>query len=319
MQILNLEPEGYCDSARLIIEKIGKVDYTPLNRNQLIKVIPNYDGLIVRLKHQINKDILEHAPRLKFIVSATTGLDHIDLKYTKSKNISVLSLQGETEFLDSVHATSEHTWAILMTLMRNIPQAISSVNNNIWDRDRFKGVELYGKTLGIIGYGRIGSKIAKYGKSFGMKINIYDPYSNRDMTKFNKTSSLSDLLKTSDIISIHVPLNENTKNFIGTNELNLLSPTSIIVNTSRGELIDETALVKALKNKQIAGAALDVIHNERDQNSINSNLLIKYSRHNSNLIITPHISGATYESMKKTEVFMANKLLDYANTKWRPA
>ena len=122
---------------------------------------------------------------------------------------------------------------------------------------------------------------------------------------------LSDLLITSDIISIHVPLDKNTQRLIGQDELTLLSPTNIIINTSRGEIIDEQALVNSLKSKQIAGAALDVIHNERDQNSINTNVLIEYSKTNSNLIITPHISGATYESMEKTEDFMANKLSDF--------
>ena len=311
LQILNLEPEGYCDSAKSIIENIGKVDYRLLNRNQLKTVLPKYDILIVRLKHQIDKEILELTDRLKIIVTATTGLDHIDLEYTTKKNVAVLSLKGELAYLDSVHATAEHTWAILLSFIRNIPQAFSSVKNNTWERDKYKGIELHGKTLGLIGYGRIGSKIAKYGKSFGMNINIYDPYSDKEMTGYNKSSMLSDLLITSDIISIHVPLDKNTQRLIGQDELTLLSPTNIIINTSRGEIIDEQALVNALKSKQIAGAALDVIHNERDQNSINTNVLIEYSKTNSNLIITPHISGATYESMGKTEVFMANKLSDF--------
>ena len=158
-----MEPEGYCDSAKSIIENIGKVDYRLLNRNQLKTVLPKYDILIVRLKHQIDKEILELTDRLKIIVTATTGLDHIDLEYTTKKNIAVLSLKGELAFLDSVQATAEHTWALLLSLIRNIPQAFSSVKNNTWERDKYKGIELHGKTLGLIGYGRIGSKIAKYG------------------------------------------------------------------------------------------------------------------------------------------------------------
>lgn len=174
MRILNLEPDNYNPAARSILSKLGKVTNGPFKRAELKREIEKYDILIVRLGHKIDKEILNNAARLKAIVSATTGLNHIDLKEAEMRNIAVLSLKGEREFLDQIYATAEHTIGLILSLLRNIPAACEEARKGNWNRDAFRGVELHGKTLGIIGYGRLGSKVAHYAQGFGMRVIAND-------------------------------------------------------------------------------------------------------------------------------------------------
>ena len=185
--------------------------------------------------------------RLRAIVTATTGLDHIDLEYAQERGITVLSLRGETEFLQEVRATAEHTWALLLGLLRNIVPASIAARQGNWDRDRFRGQELNGKRLGIVGLGRLGQKVARYGQVFGMAVGAFDPLVREWIDGVRREPTLTDLLKKSDILSLHVPLNTETQGMIGATELALLPAGAVLVNTSRGQLIDESALIKALK------------------------------------------------------------------------
>jgi D-3-phosphoglycerate dehydrogenase len=307
IRILNIEPGGYSDEARAVLQQIGELYEKQMSRDELLDEIENYDVLIVRLSQQIDSSILDRAVRLKAIVTATTGLDHIDTKYAGQKGIAVLSLKGETEFLNSIMATAEHTWALLLSLLRKVPAAAADVNAGNWQRDKFKSHELHGKTLGIIGHGRIGRKIAGYGKAFGMKVIAYEVNQANKTPEIEFTNTIQELLERSDIITLHVPLEESTRKLIGKKELLRTKKGALLINTSRGEIIDEAALSEALENGRLAGAALDVLSDERGA-SLKSNPLVEYAVQNSNLLITPHIGGATYESMEKTEVFMAQKL-----------
>ncbi|MCL4555085.1 MAG: hydroxyacid dehydrogenase, partial [Actinobacteria bacterium] len=240
-----------------------------------------------------------------------TGLDHVDVDYARSRGIAVLSLRGETEFLRTIPATAEHTWALLLALMRQIPQASTSVRHGEWHRDWFRGHDLCGKRLGIVGLGRIGEKVAQFGLAFDMHVAAYDPHRNDWPVDVLECKSLKELLSRSDALTVHVPLNDETRRMIGQDELALLPRMAVVVNTSRGEVLDETSLVNALKVGHLAGAALDVICNERDDLARQSGGLLEYARKHSNLLITPHIGGATEESMARTEVFMAEKLRRY--------
>ena len=309
-RILNLEPDNYSTDALAILQSLGSVDRGPLTRRELLARIDDYEIVIVRLAHKIDREILDHARRLKVIVTATTGLDHIDLAYAEAKNIEVLSLRGETDFLRSIPATAEHTWALLLALVRRIPAAFQSVLAGEWQRDRFKGHDLAGKTLGILGLGRIGEMIARYGQAFGMRVLAYDPYRKDWLPGVERAANQSELLRQSQILCVHVPLNEETENLLGAAELAQLPPGSILVNTARGQVLDETALLDALASRRLAGAALDVLWNERDAGS-NLSALVQYARTHDNLLITPHIGGATYESMAATEIFMAHRLRAY--------
>jgi D-3-phosphoglycerate dehydrogenase len=314
IRILNAEPFGYCKEAREILDRLGEVIEAALNREQLIAELSEYDVLIVRLAHKIDREVIDAGSRLKTIVTATTGLDHIDVDYACSRGIAVLSLQGEPEFLQNINATAEHTWALLLALMRRIPQAFLSVRAGEWDRDRFRGNELKGKRLGIIGFGRLGRRVACYGIAFEMAVAAFDPYAKDWMEGVARLPNLSDLLRSSDIVSLHVPLNDETAGMIEAHELVLMHPGSVLVNTSRGGVVNEADLIQALKDQILAGAALDVMSSELDQEKRRSSPLMFYASTHENLLITPHIGGATHEAMFETEVFMARKLARYLNS-----
>ena len=311
ISILNIEPKEYSIKAKAILKTIGKVDDGPLTRKNLIQKISGYDVLILRLGHQIDMEILDVAENLKVISTPTTGLDHIDTDYAKEKKIDILSLKGEIEFLEDVYATAEHTWALVLALTRKVPQSFQSVKNGEWDRDSFKGKELHGSTLGIVGFGRIGKKIAKYGQAFGMKVITYTKGIIEQVDGVIQVGSLPILLKQSDIISIHVPLDSTTRKMFKDKEFISMKKGALFINTSRGEIVDEDSLMNAIKNGGLAGAAIDVLTDEAGLLQKKKSLIIEFAKNDNRLIITPHIGGATFESMEKTEIFMANKVVNY--------
>jgi len=300
-KILNAESKGYSAKARAILGKAARVDYFDrLSGVEIRKKIAGYDGLIVRLNNYIGKDILKNAKSLLFIASATTGLDHIDTAYAGSRSIEVLSLGGETEFLKSIYATAEYTFALILALTRKIPFAHMDAAKGRWDRYKFIGSELNGKTLGIIGYGRVGKLVAGYARRFGMKVVAHDI----------DTGNLNKLLKVSDIVSVHLPLNKKTEGMMTAGLFRKMARRPYFINTSRGQIVNERALLSALESGRIKGAAIDVVREERSRNT-GSSPLIKYAGTHDNLIITPHIAGASFESMEKTEVFIAQKIVKY--------
>lgn len=311
IRILNAEPQGYSDKARKIITNLGELVDGPLTRAELLSQISNFEVLIIRLSHQVDRQIIQAGKRLKAIVTATTGLDHIDVDYAQENGISVLSLQGETEFLRTINATAEHTWALLLALLRRIPWAFSSVQNGNWDRDAFRGRELDGKRLGLVGLGRVGSKVAQFGLAFGMKVLAFDPYATNWAAGVDRCASMAELLSSSDVLSIHVQFSSDTAGMINDAELAMLPDNVILVNTSRAEVVDEKALVRALQSDRLAGAALDFLPAERNVVERQASPLLAYSRRHDNLLITPHLAGATFESMEKTEIFMTKKLAQF--------
>lgn len=307
-RILIAEPENYSPLACEIYRELGPVEVGPLTRGELKRRLADYEVLVVRLVHQIDRELLAYAPRLRAIVSPTTGLDHIDLDAAGKQGVAVLSLRGETEFLRGIPATAELTWGLLLALVRRIPQAVHSVLQGEWNRDAFKGRDLAGQTLGILGLGRIGEKIARYGLAFGMRVISFDPYREEWVEGVERVDSLAELLERSNVLSIHVPLNDETRGMIGPSELAQLPEGALLVNTARGEVLDEVSLLAALESGRLGGAALDVTAGERSGGSPD---LLDYARSHDNLLITPHIGGATVESMAATEVFMAKKLKEY--------
>lgn len=303
------EPKGFSSEAKQILSHFCQIDEYDCDRQNLLERVRGVDVLFTRLRHKIDQEVFSQAQQLKYIVSPTTGLDHIDLEEAKRRKIQIVSLQGETSFLKDVPATAELTWGLILSLMRKIPQALKSVCDDHWNRDQFIGMDLKGKTLGIIGFGRIGRLVAEYAGVFGMNILVHDPF-HHDQKSDCHFLSLEEVLKNSDIITVHVNLNEKNKNLLGEKDFSQMKKGACFINTSRGNLIDEEALLKALKSKRLAGAALDVLSNEADQKfSLSKNKKIwQYCQTQENLLITPHIGGATKESMAMTEVFVVNKL-----------
>ena len=308
LKILNAEPLGYSADANALLTEFGDVVSEEMSRSRLLKELDTFDVLIVRLANQIDKAVIDAGRSLRAIVTATTGLDHIDVDYARQRDIAVLSLQGETDFLRTIQATAEHTWALLLGLLRKIVPASIAARQGSWDRDMFRGRELNGKRLGIVGLGRLGKKVARYGQVFGMDVGAFDPLIPDWIDGVRREPALSNLLKNSDVLSLHAPLNSETQGMIGAPELALLPPGAVLVNTSRGQLVDELAMIDALTNRHLAGAALDVLAQERENAIRQNSPLLAYADNHDNLLITPHIGGATYESMAQTEIFMAHKL-----------
>ena len=312
MKVLNVEPEGYSREAYSILGEIGEVVEKECDRNMLLSLISAFDVLIVRLGHKIDAEVFDAGENLKVVVTATTGLNHIALEEAKKRGVVVLSLKGEKSFLNSITATAEHTWGLLLSLVRMIPSAVEHVRDGNWDRDQFKGRQLSGLTLGIIGLGRLGTIIAEYGRAFRMRVVAND---REDVARTENIEMicLAELLASSDVVCLLPSYDAVSHELIGSREFKMMKSNALLVNSSRGEVVDEAALLFALQNGEIAGAALDVLANETDQNKSWSarHPLIEYSQASRNLIITPHIGGATLDSMRQTEIFMAQKLTKF--------
>jgi len=307
-QLLITESERFAAAALLALQRVADVTAADLNRRQLLEQIGDYDAIWIRLRHRIDQQVLDAASHLQWIATATTGLNHIDLQAAQRGGIEVISLRGETEFLRDIRATAEHTLALMFALLRRLPAAVEHVSSGGWNRDLFCGSELYRKTIGIVGLGRLGQLVAGYVTAFGGTVIACDPHiTATEVPAGIELVDLDALLAQSDVVSIHVDLNSTTKQFFGARQLAQMRAGSRLINTSRGEVIDEAALLDSLASEHLAGAALDVLSNEQSI-GMKDHPLVGYARNHANLIITPHIGGCTSESMARTEVFLANKL-----------
>jgi D-3-phosphoglycerate dehydrogenase len=313
-KIILAEPDDFPADAELALQSIGKVAKGPFTRDILKQELQDASVLVVRLGHMIDRDLLKDSSNLKAIVTATTGLNHIDLDYTEERGIEVLSLKGERSFLEMISPTADLTFGLILSLLRNIPAAAQDVLSGSWDRDSFKGYDLRGKTLGIYGLGRIGRKVARMGLAFDMNVIAYDiaPSAMEGVTLVDERS----LLEASDIVSLHIPYSDPLKSFFNAEKFALMRKDSYFINTARGELLDENSLLTSLTLKRISGAALDVLDGEYGASEawVKSHPLIQYAAHNKNLIITPHIGGASYDSMARVENFMIEKLKQFLAT-----
>lgn len=302
------EPDGFSTYGRAILEEHFETLMGPFTQEQFQENLKYANAVFLRLGHEITATCIKNAPKLKYIATPTTGLNHIDCVAAKKQEIKILSLKGETDFLNQIYATPEYCWAILLSLIRKVPYAHESVCNGEWNRNQFKANELNGKTIGLIGYGRVAKIVSQYAKAFGMTIITYDPH-HSNFPPGIQDVSLEEVAKYSDIISIHADLNESSQNLCDENFFKMITKTPYFINTARGEIVDERSLLNALQNKIIKAAALDVLQSEYTSENNTSQQLISYAKEHNNLIITPHIAGATFESMAKTEDFIVKKLI----------
>ena len=270
------------------------------------EILKQVDIFWFRLAHKLDSTVLDKSTKCKYLLTPVTGIDHIDEKLCNELGIQIICLRGEVDFLKNVRATAEHTIALTLALLRKIHPAVSDVQSGNWNRDNFRGYELYEKKVGILGYGRLGQIVARYFHAFDCEISYFDIEEKIGDTFCVKLNSIESLFENNDIVSLHIPLNEKTIGIINKDLLQKMKVNSILVNTSRGAIINEIDLLEVLKFKSIKGAALDVLEGEPN---IQDSELVKYSKTNSNLIITPHIGGNTYESFAKTEKFLADKLV----------
>lgn len=305
LQIKILEPQDFSLQA---IEKLGLIGDVECSSDISIER-DSAEVLFIRLGYQLDREFLKNYSSLRYIVSPTTGEDHVDKEYLNEKKVCLLTLKGETEFLESIPATAEFTWGLLLSLTRNIKPACHSVIEGNWNRDLYKGHDSYGKTIALVGFGRVAKIIARYAKAFGMHVKAFDPYVDEYPEGVEACKSLASLMAGADILSIHAALTPETTNLVGENELYLLPKHAVVINTSRGDILNAKALLEALRDNTIAGAAIDVIPGERSTNNFIKNQLLAYAKQYNNLLVTPHLAGASYESMAMTEEFMVDKLI----------
>ena len=308
-KILVAESTGFSCRAAEFLRKIGDLHLADLDRSGLLRAVAEVDILWVRLRHYIDAEVMAAAPRLRYIASPTTGLNHIDIAEAEKRGVRIISLRGEAEFLNDIRATAEHTLALILALYRHLSAAVLHTRQGGWQRDLFKGRELYGKTVGIIGYGRLGKIVARYLTAFDTRILATDPQ-NSPGTKSAGIEfvSLPELLRESDIVTLHASYSLQNHQFFGAEQFSMMKKNAVFINTARGELVEETALLNALETGQISAAAIDVLNGENTLQNLSGHALLKYARSHNNLLITSHTGGCTVESMEKTEVFLAEKL-----------
>ncbi len=277
---------------------------TGLTPDQLKEEITGYDAIIVRSGTKLTSDIIEKADNMKVIGRAGVGLDNIDVESASKKGIVVMNAPG-----GNTVSTAEHTMSLILALSRNITQAVLSVKQGEWNRKKFMGNQLYGKNIGIIGLGRIGSEIAKRCNAFGMKVNAYDPFLSSEKAEELgiKLVDFDTILRESDYITVHTPLTKDTEHMIGNNELKKMKDNARIINCARGGIIDESALEKVVKSGKIAGVALDVYEIKPQE----GNALLKYD----NVIGTPHLGASTEEAQKEVAIEIAKQVADALNDK----
>jgi len=282
-------------------EKDIEVDVkTGLSTEQLKEIIGEYDAIIVRSATKLTAEVISAAERLKVICRAGVGVDNVDVRAASRKGIIVMNTPG-----GNTTSTAEHTMGLLMALVRNIPQAVSSMKTGKWDRKKFTGTQLAGKTLGIIGLGRVGVEVARRARAFDMKVIAYDPYigqKTRAAEGVTMVQELGELLREADIITIHTPLTPETKRIIGKQEFEMMKKGARLINCARGGIVDEEALYEAVKSGKLSGAALDVYEKEPPEE-------LKLARLE-NVVVTPHLGASTDEAQVAVAVDAAHQVVD---------
>lgn len=272
--------------------EIHVVNLAGKSREELEAALTTAEALIVRSETKVTAEMIAKAPNLKVVARAGIGVDTIDVAAATKRGIAVMNAPGANTV-----SAAEHAIALLLSLLRHIPEAAETMRQGGWDRKRFEGSELRGKTLGVVGLGRIGGYVAQVAHAFGMTIIAYDPFvaPQRAVELQARLLPIEQLLQEADIITLHVALTDETRHLLNAQRIKLMKPTAFLVNTARGELVDEQALVLAVKEKRIAGAAVDVFAEEP---------LPKDSplRGLERVLLTPHLAASTSEAQKRVAI-----------------
>ncbi len=270
-----------------------------INPQDLLDRIPDFHALVVRSRTKVTRDVIARGAALRVIGRCGVGLDNIDVAAARERGVAVVSAAGA-----SAVSVAELTLGLMISLVRRIPEADASVRAGKWERSRFMGSELNGKTLGIIGLGNIGREVALRARAFGMNVLYYDPYLPAGAAAGSPVtaSPLKDLLETADIISIHIPLSDETRHLIGADAFEGMKAGAFLLNVSRGGIVDETALLAALRGGHLAGAALDVFETEPPERSdITSDPRV---------IVCPHIGASTKEAQERAGIEVARRVVE---------
>jgi len=291
-----LVTEPLSERGLALLREDFQVDVRPeVATDGLRSAIAPYDALIVRSQTRVDASVLEAADNLKVVARAGIGLDNVDVEACTRKGVLVVNAPQS-----NIVSAAEHTIGLLLAQARNIPAANQTLKGGEWARERYQGVELAGKTLGVVGIGRVGAMVAQRALAFGMRVIAFDPYVSRDRARemgVELMPTLEALLVQSDFVSIHLPRTPETERLIGERELSLMKEGARIINTARGGILDEDALVKALKDRRVAGAALDVFTDE----PITASDLFQFEE----VVVTPHLGASTVEAQDKAGAAIA--------------
>ena len=308
--ILYLGAEVGAVAAGEVVADRAEIVVAPSNQKDVQSQITTCDALLdASMRVRITDAMITSAANLKIISCATTGSDHIERGEIKRRGIPVRTLMEDKELLLNLTPAAELSWALLLACARMLPAAINHVKSGGWSREIFPGVMLKGKRIGIIGCGRIGTWMSRYARAFGMDTVGYDPLLD-DFPPQIRPVSLEELVRTSDFITIHVPLNKDTKELLSEDLFAILKSESILINTSRGAVVDEKALLKALESGRLLAAGLDVLTDEPD---IEKSPLFQYAQTHDNLVITPHCGGFSHDAVRIVCRRAAEKIIEYLN------
>jgi D-3-phosphoglycerate dehydrogenase len=294
------------ESINQLLNNIGyEVDYEPnISISEINKRLGEYEGLILRSKIKVDKQLIENGRNLKFIARAGAGLDLVDEEFLKEKNIILLNAPEGNRV-----AVGEHTLGMLLSLMNKLTRANQEVKNNIWDREENRGYEITGKTIGIIGYGHMGKSFAKCLSGFDCKVLAYDKYLTNYSDTFAIESSLETIFNETDILSLHIPLTNESKNWLDNEVFKQFKKSIWLINTARGEIVSFKTIVNNIQSGKLLGAGLDVLENEKlnllsEEQSIYFKQLINFE----NVILSPHVAGWTFESYIKINETLVEKI-----------
>lgn len=309
---LHLELDAYPSDARATLETaFDVVDGRDVDERTLTDALAggDYAALFVRLGVRVDRSTVAAAPGLRLVVTPTTGLDHLDVDGLRDAGIRVLSLRDARQHIVGVHATAEHTWGLLLACLRHLPAAHADVAAGHWRRVPFLGTELAGRTIGIVGHGRLGRRVAGYARAFGMHILVHDidPDAVADLPDGTAAVDPDALLAGSDVVTLHLPLDDTTRGWLDSTRIARLREGAVVVNTARGELIDETALAGALAAGRLAGVAVDVVADDaRWSEQVAASPLLGLLGTGANLVVTPHIGGWARDAVATTRRLIAD-------------
>jgi D-3-phosphoglycerate dehydrogenase / 2-oxoglutarate reductase len=309
LRLLNMADVSACPD---LFDRLGgeiEVTSLPADKETLRARISEFDAYFASLQVRVDRDVLDRATRLSVIATPSTGLDHLDLVRAAERGIAILSLKDDLETLGKITATAEMAWTLLLSVARHLPWAFDAARKGDWARDRFRGLQLSGKTLGILGYGRLGRMVAEYGKAFRMRVLACD---RKDVVLAEgvERADFDRLLRESDVLSLHIHLSEENWQLLDARAFDKMKRGAILINTSRGGIVDEEAMLKALLDRRLGGAGLDVIDGEwRDD--LSDHPLVRYASGHQNLVISPHVGGVTVESQRMAFERTLEKLVDY--------
>jgi D-3-phosphoglycerate dehydrogenase len=308
-RILVTVPIEHLDATRAVLEGVGGVVYLKYPPVEELKAaLKGVHALYPNARTRLDAAVLSAAADLRVISTPSIGTDHIDLEHCRARGIAVFSLATERELMQGVHSTAEHAFALLLALVKRVPWGFSSVLDGKWSAAEFRGCDLQGKTLGIVGFGVIGSQVAVFARAFAMEVLVFDPYA-KALPPWARVVGRDELLNRSHVVTLHTPLTPETDGMVGREWFSRMKGT-ILVNASRGGVLDEAALLEALEDGRVSAFAADVLRGETAA-GMGEHPLVRRARTHGNVLITPHTAGSSLDGQAVTFAHAARRITEF--------